>query len=110
MRQRLDDDQPEDPPTREAMLREIIDRTGRAKAALDAQNDRIEALRNLERNALTILASLEAPLAAQELPALRGAGTASALPTWRAMPRPCRPRSRATSRRPERASPARGPR
>jgi uncharacterized membrane protein YgcG len=58
IRQRLDDDQPEDPPTREQMLHEIIDRCGRANAALDAQVARIEELRNLEHQAPAILASL----------------------------------------------------
>jgi len=66
VRQKLDDDQPEDPPTREAMLHEIVDRCQRAAAALDAQSARIENLRNLERNAPAILASLDGPLAAQE--------------------------------------------
>lgn len=36
IRQRLDDDQPEDPPTREAMLNDILERLGRGGAALDA--------------------------------------------------------------------------
>lgn len=62
VRQQLDDDQPEDPPTREKMLHEIVDRTGRAAAALDAQATRIEQLRGFERNAPAILSSLRQPL------------------------------------------------
>ncbi|HEX7951314.1 MAG TPA: TPM domain-containing protein [Candidatus Limnocylindrales bacterium] len=65
VRQKLDDDQPEDQPTREAMLREIVDRTGRAAAALDAQAAHIEELRGFERNAPTVLASLRQPLEEQ---------------------------------------------
>jgi hypothetical protein len=49
VRQRLDDDQPEDPPTRERMLNDILERLGRAGAALDAQAKRIDELRTLER-------------------------------------------------------------
>lgn len=62
IRQRLDDDQPEDPPTRELMLKDILERCDRATAALDAQAARIEELRNLERQAPAILASLPAQL------------------------------------------------
>ena len=58
IRQRLDDSEPEDPPTRELMLKDIVERCGRANAALDAQVARIEDLRNLERQAPAILASL----------------------------------------------------
>ncbi|HSK53146.1 MAG TPA: TPM domain-containing protein [Clostridia bacterium] len=58
IRQRLDDSVPEDPPTREALLREILERVGRANAALDAQTERIRQLRDLERDAPTILAGL----------------------------------------------------
>lgn len=62
VRQRLDDDEPEDPPTRELMLKDILERCGRAAAALDAQVARIEELRNLEKQAPAILASLPAQL------------------------------------------------
>ncbi len=58
IRQRLDDNQPETPPEREAMLREMMDASKRANAALDAQAERIEQLRSLERDAPTILAAL----------------------------------------------------
>jgi uncharacterized membrane protein YgcG len=60
IRQRLDDNQPETPPEREAMLKEIMDASKRANAALDAQAERIEQLRGLERDAPTILATLPA--------------------------------------------------
>lgn len=66
VRQRLDDAQPEDPPTREAMLQDIVARVGRAGSALDAQAARIDELRNLERQAPTILAALPAQVAALE--------------------------------------------
>jgi uncharacterized membrane protein YgcG len=65
IRQRLDDSEPEDPPTRELMLKDILDRCSRAAAALDAQAERIDKLRNLEREAPAILASLPAQLDAQ---------------------------------------------
>jgi hypothetical protein len=66
VRQRLDDAEPEDPPTRERMLTEIVERCGRAAAALDAQAERINELRSLERNAPAVLARLPEQLAAQE--------------------------------------------
>jgi len=66
IRQKLDDDQPEDPPTRTTMLQEIVDRTGRAAAALDAQAARIEELRGFEHNAPAVLASLRARLSEQQ--------------------------------------------
>lgn len=49
VRQRLDDDVPEDETTRRSMLQEIIDRTTRGQAALDAGATRITELRALER-------------------------------------------------------------
>ena len=58
VRQRLDDAEPEDPTTREQLLHEIVQRTGEANAALDAEARRIEELRNLERDAARILAAL----------------------------------------------------
>ncbi|HET7182625.1 MAG TPA: TPM domain-containing protein [Candidatus Limnocylindrales bacterium] len=91
IRQRLDDDQPEDPPTREAMLNDILERLGRAGAALDAQAKRIDELRNLDREAPSILASLPDQVATQEarIPAatatLRDLTTAYAEPAWAAI-------------------------
>ena len=66
VRQKLDDAEPEDPPTRVAMLNEIVERCRRAGAALDRQAARIDELRNLERNAPAILAGLPAQVEAQE--------------------------------------------
>ena len=62
LRQRLDDSDPEDPPTREAMLNQIIEASKRANAALDVQAERIEQLRSLQRDAPTILAALPAQI------------------------------------------------
>jgi uncharacterized membrane protein YgcG len=66
IRQRLDDDVPEDPPTRAAMLKDIVDACARGNAALDAQAARIKELRDLEQHAEQILAALPAKVAAQE--------------------------------------------
>jgi uncharacterized membrane protein YgcG len=91
IRQRLDDSEPEDPPTRELMLRDIVERCGRATAALDAQVARIEQLRNLEREAPAILASLPAQLdaLATRMPAaaatLEELMAAYAEPAWAAV-------------------------
>jgi uncharacterized membrane protein YgcG len=91
IRQRLDDSEPEDPPTRELMLQEIVERCGRAAAALDAQIARIEELRNLEREAPAILASLPAQLdaVAARLPnaeeVLYGLSATYAEPAWAAV-------------------------
>lgn len=77
IRQRLDDSEPEDPPTREAMLTEIVDRCRRAQAALDRQATRIAQLRDLERDAPKILDELPARIDAVEtrLPAAEAALT-----------------------------------
>jgi uncharacterized membrane protein YgcG len=48
--QQLDDETPETPEQRHAMLQEIIDRTGRAKASVAEQKERIDTLRDLSRN------------------------------------------------------------
>ena len=48
------------------MLKEIVERCGRAAAALDRQAARIEELRSLERNAAAILAALPSKVEAQE--------------------------------------------
>ena len=66
IRQRLDDETPEDPATRENMLRELLDHTAKAQATLDEQRDRIEKLRDLERRAPEILAQLPEEIAATE--------------------------------------------
>jgi uncharacterized membrane protein YgcG len=90
IRQQLDDGQPEDPPTREAMLNEIVERLRRAGAALDAESGRIQGLRDLEKTAPTVLAALPAQAATQEA---RLPDVAAALerlqqyaePTWHAV-------------------------
>jgi hypothetical protein len=66
IRQKLDDSTPEDPPTREAMLRDIVTRTQQASAGLDAEEARLSELRNLERDAPKILAALPAQADAVE--------------------------------------------
>lgn len=66
IRQRLDDSEPEDPPTREAMLSEIVTRTKQGQAALDREAERIRALRDLERDAPTVVNELIPKIAAIE--------------------------------------------
>ena len=66
VRQRLDDDMPEDEPTRIAMLEEIIDRTTGAQERLDAETERIRALRDLERDAPNAIVELPARIEAVE--------------------------------------------
>ena len=75
IRQRLDDAEPEDPPTREAMLTEIVERTRGAQAALDREAARIAELRDLERDAPAVLDELGPRIAAIEarLPAAESA-------------------------------------
>jgi uncharacterized membrane protein YgcG len=66
VRQRLDDAEPETPEAREQMLREIVERLTRANAALDAQTERIQRLRDLERDAPATLAALPERIGAVE--------------------------------------------
>jgi uncharacterized membrane protein YgcG len=58
IRQKLDDAEPEDPVTREQMLNQILDHLRRGQAALDRETERIERLRDLERDAQDVLAAL----------------------------------------------------
>ncbi len=60
VRQQLDDEIPEDPPTREKMLTEIVERCRRALALVQEQTDRFRQLRDLERRAPEVLAELRA--------------------------------------------------
>jgi uncharacterized membrane protein YgcG len=60
LRQQIDDDVPEDGAAREGMLREIVERTQRALATLDAETGQIRKLRDLERDAPTTLVELPA--------------------------------------------------
>jgi uncharacterized membrane protein YgcG len=66
IRQRLDDAEPETPEAREQMLNEIVQRLSQANGALDAQTDRIQQLRDLERDAPATLAALPERIAAVE--------------------------------------------
>jgi hypothetical protein len=63
VRQQLDDDVPEDPPTRERMLNEILTRCTHAQDLVGKETDRFRELRDLERRAPEILAALPAELA-----------------------------------------------
>ncbi len=73
VRQRLDDDVPEDAATRDVMLRQIVERTTRAQATLDQETERIRQLRDLERDAPATLVALPARIEGVEdrLPAAR---------------------------------------
>ena len=66
IRQRLDDAEPETPEAREQMLNEIVQRLTQANDALDAQTERINKLRDLERDAPATLAALPERIAAVE--------------------------------------------
>ena len=58
VRQQLDDEIPEDPPTREAMLNEIVSRCTKAQQLVGRETERFRQLRDLERRAPEILAGL----------------------------------------------------
>jgi hypothetical protein len=62
LRQQLDDDVPEDAATRHRLLTEMAERARHAQTLLDEQRQRIEELRNIERNAPQILAALPAQI------------------------------------------------
>lgn len=66
IRQKLDDEIPEDEPTRISMLQEIVTRTTRAQDRLDAETERIRQLRDLERDAPNTLVELPARIEAIE--------------------------------------------
>jgi uncharacterized membrane protein YgcG len=66
VRQKLDDDVPEDEPARLGLLQEIVDRTTHGQEILDAGTDRIRRLRDLERDAPTALAELPGRIEAVE--------------------------------------------
>jgi uncharacterized membrane protein YgcG len=66
VRQRLDDDEPDTPEQREAMLREIVARTGKAQSLLEEQTKRFQELREIERRAPEVLAEQPAAIAAVE--------------------------------------------
>jgi len=77
IRQRLDDEVPEDPSTRLSLLQDIVARASAAQATLDAGTDHIRRLRDLERDAPTTLVALPAQIEAIEdrLPAAEAAMT-----------------------------------
>ncbi len=58
LRQQLDDEIPEDEPTRRRMVTEILQLTGAADARLDEQAQAFEQLRDLERTAPQVLEGL----------------------------------------------------
>ncbi len=66
VRQRLDDDTPEDEPTTVAMLQAIIAGTTRAQERLDAETDRIRELHDLERDAPNRIVELPGQIEAVE--------------------------------------------
>ncbi|WP_327085881.1 TPM domain-containing protein [Nonomuraea sp. NBC_01738] len=59
LRQRLDDETPEDDATRTAMLQEIVKRCSDANARLDAESEAFDRLRDLEKQAPQVLAEVE---------------------------------------------------
>ena len=58
LRQQLDDEVPEDEPTKRRMLAELLRLTGSADARLDAQAEAFDRLRDLERTAPQVLERL----------------------------------------------------
>jgi len=73
VRQKLDDEVPENEATRERMHREIIERCMKAEALVEAQRGNIENLRELEKKAPEILDGL--PAQEDQLEARVGAAT-----------------------------------
>ena len=72
LRQKLDDAYPEPSPERDRMLREIVERCTRAQGLLDAQEQRFDALEDLQAAAPAQLAALPAAI-----DALRGRAAAA---------------------------------
>ena len=66
LRQQLDDEVPEDEPTKRRMLAEILRLTGAADARLDAQAEAFDRLRDLEKNAPQALDRLAPQIAGLE--------------------------------------------
>ena len=90
IRQRIDDDIPEDEPTRRAMMAEILSRCADAAGKLDSESDRFDALRDLRSRLPQVLAELPAaietqtarlPVAQTTLDALRQRYSPAALQT-----------------------------
>lgn len=88
LRQQLDDATPEDPPTKERMLGEIVERSRRVMASLTEQRERVQKLRDAEQAAPQTLAGLPALIdaVAPRIPAAESALQqlhAYAEPTWK---------------------------
>ncbi len=90
IRQRIDDDIPEDEPTRRAMMAEILSRCADAAGKLDSESDRFDALRDLRSRLPQVLAELPVaidtqtarlPVAQTTLDALRQRYSPTALQT-----------------------------
>ena len=90
IRQRIDDDVPEDEPTRRAMMAEILSRCADAAGKLDSESDRFDALRDLRSRLPQVLADLPTsidtqtarlPVAQATLDALRQRYSPTALQT-----------------------------
>ena len=104
IRQKVDDDQPEDDATKRAMMNDIIDRCAEASATLDAQSDRFDDLRDLRSRLPQVLAELPGAIDAQQgrIPPLRrhcsDSDSSSRPRPWRrAMPTSTRPASGCSS-------------
>jgi uncharacterized membrane protein YgcG len=81
VRQQLDDEVPEDPPTREKLLNEIVARCKKAQELVGVQTEHFRQLRDLERRAPEVLADLRSGIDAL---ASRRTAAAAALETIRA--------------------------
>ncbi len=66
VRQRVDDDIPEDDATKRSMMNEILQRCADASQKLDEESDRFDALRDLRANLPQVLASLPTAIEAQQ--------------------------------------------
>ena len=66
IRQRVDDEIPEDEDTKRAMMTEILTRCAQAADTLDAESDRFDQLRDLKSRLPQVLAELPAAISAQE--------------------------------------------
>ena len=66
IRQRVDDEIPEDDATKRAMMGEILSRCADANAKLEAESDRFDQLRDLRSRLPQVLAELPGSIAAQQ--------------------------------------------
>ena len=65
IRQRIDDDVPEDEPTRRAMMAEILSRCADAAGTLDSESDRFDDLRDLRARLPQVMAELPSSIDTQ---------------------------------------------